>query len=205
MIRKANADNIKNCIDLFNMSGKGELEAILPGVEDKVIREILEAYVKRPENMFSKNYIWIEENEDNKPRAMISLISGKDLAKAEFGVAKHSGIILNKVGFFKLMNAYMSGLKFYKNYPNRNADELYLNAVAVYPEYRNQGIFTKLVKYSFEYCKELGLKAVYTFVKASNNKVIMRYEKLGFKISDSFNYPTRKGNIEHHKMYKPIE
>ena len=59
-------------------------------------------------------------------------------------------------------------------------DEGYITNVAVFPEYRKQGVATALIEKVFDIAKEKALSFVSLEVRASNYGAIALYEKMGF-------------------------
>ena len=60
-------------------------------------------------------------------------------------------------------------------------DEGYITNVAVFPQYRKQGVATALIKRVFELAQEKKLAFVSLEVRVSNSAAIALYEKAGFK------------------------
>lgn len=60
-------------------------------------------------------------------------------------------------------------------------DEGYITNVAVFPQYRKQGVATALIKRVFELAQEKKLAFVSLEVRLSNSAAIALYEKAGFK------------------------
>ena len=60
-------------------------------------------------------------------------------------------------------------------------DEGYITNVAVFPEYRKQGVAKSLLNRVFSHCKDEGLSFVSLEVRESNTPAINLYTKLGFK------------------------
>lgn len=60
-------------------------------------------------------------------------------------------------------------------------DESHITNVAVHPEFRKQGIASKLIESMISYCKEHGCIAYTLEVRAGNTPAISLYEKHGFK------------------------
>lgn len=60
-------------------------------------------------------------------------------------------------------------------------DEGDITNVAVFPEYQNQGIATKLLEYAIEDGRKNGLKEFTLEVRVSNVPAIRAYEKVGFE------------------------
>lgn len=79
-----------------------------------------------------------------------------------FFVAEKNGIVLGYVGISAIL------------------DEGYITNVAVFPEYRKQGVGTALLEKLFKFALENGLSFISLEVRESNQKAISLYEKLGF-------------------------
>jgi ribosomal protein S18 acetylase RimI-like enzyme len=64
----------------------------------------------------------------------------------------------------------------------KDAEEFYMVNSAVFPEYRNRGVYTKLLEMIIEKAAEEGFQIVSSFHHASNNAIIIPKLKAGFKI-----------------------
>ncbi len=90
-----------------------------------------------------------------------------------------------------ITDAYKTGTKFFVaekddavlGYVGLSAiiDEGYITNIAVFPEYRNMGVGSALIKYLFEFAKENMLSFISLEVRESNNGAISLYEKFGFR------------------------
>lgn len=60
-------------------------------------------------------------------------------------------------------------------------DSLYISSVAVYPEYRGQGMGTRLLDAARERCRALGLSRVSLICFEPNAKAMQLYQRLGYK------------------------
>lgn len=90
-----------------------------------------------------------------------------------------------------LEQSYKSGTKFFVAEQNDTVlgylgisailDEGYITNVAVFPEYRNQGVATALMHRLFLFAKEKPLAFISLEVRPSNEKAISLYNKFGFK------------------------
>ena len=88
-------------------------------------------------------------------------------------------------------DAYKTGTKFFVfekdnivlGYVGISAilDEGYITNVAVFPEYRNQGIASALLEYLFDIANDNGLSFISLEVRESNQNAISLYQKFGFK------------------------
>lgn len=89
-----------------------------------------------------------------------------------------------------ILEAYKSGTKFFVAEKNGSLlgyigiksviDEGYITNVAVFPQYRNQGIASALIGRVFELAEEKVLTFVSLEVRVSNFEAVALYEKLGF-------------------------
>ncbi len=90
-----------------------------------------------------------------------------------------------------LEEAFMAGTKFFTAQKDNKVlgyvgisailDEGYITNIAVFPEYRSQGVGTALLKYLYKFAKEKSLKFISLEVRESNYTAISLYEKQGFK------------------------
>jgi RimJ/RimL family protein N-acetyltransferase len=65
----------------------------------------------------------------------------------------------------------------------KSYDDFYMINSAVFPEYRRQGIYTKLMKLAMEHIADLGFQRIYSRHKMSNNAVMIPKLKAGFVIT----------------------
>lgn len=63
-------------------------------------------------------------------------------------------------------------------------DEAHIGTIAVHPDYRRQGIATRLLKHSLRSLQMQGARSVYLEVRRSNAAAKALYEQLGFKQSN---------------------
>lgn len=91
-----------------------------------------------------------------------------------FFVAEKSGAVLGYVGISAII------------------DEGYITNIAVFPEYRKQGVATALLENLFEFAKQNSLSFISLEVRESNTPAISLYEKFGFAVEGK-----RKGFYAH--------
>lgn len=105
--------------------------------------------------------------------------------------------------FLKVFSRLLTALK----YPKIENDEYYISNLAVYSEFRGQGIGKKLLKAMEERVKDSGYSKLSLFVELDNNGAIKLYEKFGFKITKSVTFPPKlkeRGLEGLHKMVKEL-
>lgn len=66
--------------------------------------------------------------------------------------------------------------------PETEAGELYIDSLAVLPEYRGQGIATQLLELTKQKCSRIGLPQVGLLVDAANPKAERLYTRCGFEV-----------------------
>ena len=90
-----------------------------------------------------------------------------------------------------LTEAFMAGTKFFVAQKDNKVlgyvgisaiiDEGYVTNIAVFPEYRNMGVATAMLRHLFDFAKKQNLAFISLEVRESNFTAISLYEKLGFK------------------------
>ncbi len=90
-----------------------------------------------------------------------------------------------------IKEAYQNGTKFFVavkdnkvlGYASISAiiDEGYITNIAVFPDYRNQGVGSALLNHLFSFAEEKALSFISLEVRESNRTAISLYEKFGFK------------------------
>lgn len=105
----------------------------------------------------------------------------------------------------KLRNAFIKAAKndfgrdFSKMEDETQAGELYLDSLAVNPQFRKKGVATALLKASIEKAKDLGLPAVGLLVDKGNPNAERLYTQVGFKY---MNDATWGGHPMKHLVYR---
>lgn len=99
----------------------------------------------------------------------------------KFFVAEKNGVVLGYVGISAII------------------DEGYITNIAVFPEYRNQGVATALIQNLFDFADENNLSFISLEVRESNENAISLYKKFGFvtegKRKNFYTHPTEDALI----------
>jgi ribosomal protein S18 acetylase RimI-like enzyme len=153
----------------------------------------------------SKDFFQVDE-EQEKVRGAISIFPGKDKKMLEKNVGRYRKELSKIAGILpSIKMIFRSSLDKYM--PTISDDELYIEAIAVFSEYRGQKIASALLKKAFEYAKQKGLPKVSLLAETPNEHAIMIYKKYGFKITETQEF--KKKYLKHelygvHKMVAEV-
>ncbi len=193
MIRKAELKDKKEITKLHYMAGSNLMEYFF-ACDDEKLYTILDLLYESTETIFSKEYFFLFE-ENDKVKGAISLYQGNLKKLLEKNIGKYGKEISRVAGFLRLLKMMLrSSLN--KAIPNFYDDELYIQAISVFSEYRGQSIASKLLKHSFEYAKKLNIPKVALIVEIQNEHALNIYKKLGFKIVSTHKFKRK------YKKYK---
>jgi len=193
MIRRANSNDARDCTQLIYMSGPKLFHYFFSCDERRVIALLMMLFEK-PDTIFSKDFLWVDEK-DGKVRGSLLLFPGKCKSILERNIKHYGKEIARIVGLMRSMKI-LCRVRLYRFFPEIGQDELYIEALAVYPEYRGQKIGSGLLKKSFECCKTTGLHKVSLLVENNNAFAIRMYKKYGFEITDTSEF--KKSYHKHH-------
>jgi ribosomal protein S18 acetylase RimI-like enzyme len=201
MIRKAELKDKKDITKLHYMAGPNFMKYFFACNNDEKACRILELLYESSETIFSKEYFFLFE-EDEKVKGAVSLYPGNQKALLEKNIEKYGKEVGKITGIINSIKIILrSSLN--KAIPKFYGDELYIQAISVFPEYRGQSIASKLIKHSFECAKKLNLPKVALLVEIQNVHALNVYKKYGFNIvsTNKFKEKYRKHKlIGVHKM-----
>ena len=133
---------------------------------------------------FRKMMTMLVEREDSQYSYRNTLVAMDDSRIAGISVSYNGGLL------HQLRRAFIEGAKEYlgKDHGNMEdetqAGELYLDSLAVLPDYRRQGIATSLVLATKKRADLLGLPYVGLLVDTANPKGQLFYDSIGFRQVD---------------------
>jgi ribosomal protein S18 acetylase RimI-like enzyme len=206
MIRKATVKDCAHCANLIYMAAEKELKFIFG--DEAVIMKFLLHLVQLPDNIFSRDFIWVDENEKTGDlRGMISLVKGKSVSGLKFNISGQFSEIMKVIGLSGMLHVVGESLKISRIQPKINGDEFYISAIAVYPEFRGKHISSGLLKFAFDYAKVAHYKKMSLGVEMGNEKAFEIYKKFGFIVTAtrSMKKSQRKYGLSgHFKMVKDL-
>jgi ribosomal protein S18 acetylase RimI-like enzyme len=205
MIRKAEGKDKADITKLHYMAGEHFFNYFFAGPETIALK-ILDRLYELPHTIFSKDFFWVQEDRGTI-RGAISLFPGSDKEWFEKNIGRHGKELAHIAGFFPTMKMMLRG-SLHNYMPPVYDDELYIQALAVFPQYRGQRVASALLHHAFEYTKQQQLPKVSLLVEIPNEHAIMVYQHYGFRITmtQQFKRKYRRHNLYGvHKMVAEVQ
>jgi ribosomal protein S18 acetylase RimI-like enzyme len=136
----------------------------------------------------------------------IGMFPGKNHEAMNRNVGRHIRDIIGITGYCALPKMLLRG-RLGRRMPALGDDELYIEALAVYPEYRGRGLSSAMLKYAFGESTRLGLPLLSLYAEINNENAIAIYRSKGFRVEDTLELPRRyrKHNLfGFHKMIATV-
>lgn len=165
MIRKKEQKDNRKVAELVYIIWDGMSLEMIEKFDKETILSAIEACLEDEEFHKSKRTIHVYEQDDEVAGCVVSYPGN-----TEFGFKR----VWEKLGFDEKFHPYGPPLEV----KEARDDEMYIDSVATFGEYRGQGIATKLLKYLLESDdgRPWGL-----ICEIENEKALGLYQKLGFK------------------------
>jgi ribosomal protein S18 acetylase RimI-like enzyme len=194
VIRKAELKDKTDISRLHYMAAPNIFNYFFAGT--KTALAVLDRLYEKPDTIFSKDFFWVNE-ENGTIKGAISIFPGKEEKLLEKNIGKYGKELAQIMGFFTAVKMIFRG-SLSKYFPTINDDELYIQALAVFPEYRGQRIASPLLRHAFGYARQIKLARVSLLVETPNEHAVMVYKKYGFRITTT---QTFKSNYRKHRLY----
>jgi ribosomal protein S18 acetylase RimI-like enzyme len=205
MIRKAAGKDKADISKLHYMAGQHFFNYFFASPETIALK-ILDRLYEPPDTIFSRDFFWVHEDQGTIKGA-ISLFPGSDKKLLEENIGRHGRVLAHIAGFFPTMKMMFRG-SLHTYMPPIYDDELYTQALAVFPQYRGQRIASALLHHAFEYANQQQLPKVSLLVEIPNEHARMVYQHYGFRIAmtQHFKRKYRKHNLYGvHKMLAAVQ
>ncbi|MFC1670052.1 GNAT family N-acetyltransferase, partial [Spirochaetota bacterium] len=187
--------------ELYYISGPELYSYSFAGKKSQVVTLIAELSEK-PETIFSKDFFWVYE-EDNIIKGAISIFPGIKKPRYQMNIRKYSMELLKITGLLKSLKITMRK-ELGKWMPKINHDELYIQSLAVFPDYRRQKIGAALIEHAFNYAKDNNINKVSLIVEKQKEESIKMFKSMGFKISDSLELESKYNRYNLFGFYKML-
>jgi ribosomal protein S18 acetylase RimI-like enzyme len=195
MIRKAEEKDKADICKLHYMAGTHFFNYFFASPQRMVLK-ILNRLYKLPDTIFSKDFFWVDEDQGSI-RGAISIFPGMHKQLLEENIGKHGKELVHITGLFKAIQMMFRG-SLHKYMPPIYDDELYIQALAVFPKYRGKGIASALLRHAFEYAEKHQVSLVSLLVEIPNKHAIQVYKQHGFRITLTQQF---KRKYQKHKLY----
>lgn len=195
MIRKAEEKDKADICKLHYMAGTHFFNYFFASPQTMVLK-ILNRLYELPDTIFSKDFFCVDEDQGTI-RGAISIFPGTHKQLLEENIGKHGRELVHIAGFFRAIQMMFRG-SLHKYMPPINDDELYIQALAVFPKYRGQRIASALLRHAFEKAAEDHMPKVSLLVEIPNKHAIRVYKQHGFRITLTQQF---KRKYQKHKLY----
>lgn len=205
MIRKAVSKDKADISKLHYMAGEHFFNYFFASTKTTALKTLKRLYAL-PDTIFSKDFFWVHEDQGTIQGA-ISLFPGMDKKLFEENIGKQGKKFAQIAGLFKTIKMIFRG-SLSKYMPPIYDDELYIQAIAVFPQYRGRHVASALLQHTFQYANEQQLPKVSLLVEIPNEHACMVYKQHGFRITitQQFKRKYRKHNLYGvHKMVAEVQ
>ena len=176
MIRKPKDHDSDDCAKLLFISGPDLFTYIF--IERKPeIYDLLKLFYENS-GIYSKENILIDE-ENGIAKGLILAYPAqemKEMSKQMFSLMKDILLISGLVKFFKMIARFKLNL----NFPKLENDELFISNLAVFDNFRKQGVAKRLLNKAEEIAVEKGLKKLSLYLEIDNTLAKDVYLRYGF-------------------------
>ena len=195
----------EDCAKLIYMSGP-ELYTYVFAKKEPEVYALITLFFENPNTLFSRQNAIIDQ-EDGKARGILVAYPAEDMKKMSLSMLK----LLNQMfrqyslrDFIKMLFR----MKLNRHFPGTGKDEYFIANIAVFEDFRGQGIATNMLKRAEAAALEKGINKLSLYVETDNPRAKRVYEHFGFKETKKTLLP--KSYHKHHlygfyKMVKEIK
>ena len=195
MIRKAEGKDKADICKLHYMAGEHFFKYFLASTKATALK-ILDRLYEPPDTIFSKDFFWVHEDHGTI-RGAISFFPGMNKKLYEENIGKQGKELAQIAGYLTAIKMMLRG-SLHKYMPPIYDDELYIQALAVFPQHRGQRVASALLHHALEYANQQQLPKVSLLVEIPNEHARMVYQQYGFRITMTQQF---KRKYRKHKLY----
>lgn len=195
MIRKAEGKDKSDISKLHYMAGELFFNYFFASTKTTALKMLNRLYAP-PNTIFSNDFFWVQEDQGTI-RGAISIFPGMNKKLYEENIGKQGKELAQIAGYLTAVKIMIRGT-LSKYMPPIYNDELYIQALAVFPQYRGQRVSSALLHHAFEYAKQQQLPKVSLLVEIPNEHACMVYKHYGFRITVTQHF---KRKYRKHKLY----
>lgn len=203
IIRKAALSDREDVSRLHVMAGPNVYSYCFGCDEEKAVA-INRLLFETPDTFCSRQYYYVCGSPAGA-EGLLGIYPGRDNEALGRNVGRYIRGIAGITGPLSILKMMVrSGL--FRRMPALGDDELYIEALAVYPHYRGHGVSSALLNFAFEECVRMKLSVVSLFAEINNDRALAVYHHKGFRVADSVELPPRfrrHGLYGFHKMTAP--
>jgi ribosomal protein S18 acetylase RimI-like enzyme len=201
MIRKAEPKDKSDVLKLHYMSGPN-LHKYLWACDEQKVYKLLDRLYDTTDTFTSSDFFWVNE-EDGIVKGAICLVPAKDKNQLERNIGGYMRDLMRIAGLASVIKIMLhSSLNRYL--PKCNDDELYIQALAVYPEYRGRKVSSALLTHAFAHARQMNLPKVSLLAETQNEHAISIYKKYGFSITQTIELAPKYRKYELYGAHKMV-
>jgi ribosomal protein S18 acetylase RimI-like enzyme len=203
-IRKAEVHDRDDVSRLHVMAGPNVYKYCFACSEDQAVA-VNRILFDTTDTFCSRQYYYVCESHDGVQGA-VGIYPGRDNAALGKNVGRYIRDLAGITGYRSLITMALRH-RMGNRFPVLGDEELYIEALAVYPEFRGRGVSSAMLKFAFEECARMKLPFVSLFAEVNNERAIAIYRGKGFKVEDTVVLPRRyrRHNLYgFHKMTAPV-
>jgi len=177
-LRIPDNNHLDECVKLIYISGPHLYSYSFIETEPKIY-EFFKLFCKNPGNIYSKENVIVEEENDTIRGLLLAYPAG-DMKKLANKIIKYTTGIIRISGLLNFLKMLFR-LRLNKYLPGTEDDEFFISNLAVFEEHRGKGIAKKLLTKAEEMAVEKGLSKLSLYVETDNSHAKRVYEKFGFE------------------------
>jgi ribosomal protein S18 acetylase RimI-like enzyme len=172
-------------------------------------KNVLNQLFIRPKNRLSHQFAdiaGVNGKIDGKIAGLLLSYPGSRLKQVNEFTGRQMVTICGVIGFVRYMRKVLPFI--FCSGAEAEADEYFINVVAVMPDFQGKGIGTHLMRYAEEKARAEGLRKCALSVEIENHRARYLYERLGFQVVNTVKLKWLErliGISGFHRMVKGIE
>jgi len=202
-VRPATSADVKTAICLIYLT-MGRLADFLFGSDKPLEAEnVLAQLFVREANRFSYQFVHVAEM-SGRVVGLLLAYSGREIESLRFPMARQLFVVCGLPGMFRFLRRGLPlmGVK------EAEAEEYFINSLAVLPSFQGQGIGTHLLSWGESKARTLGLQKCSLTVEIGNRQASSLYEHLGYRIVATVEIEQLSRRIGYrgfHRMVKELD
>jgi len=202
-VRPATSADVKTAICLIYLT-MGRLADFLFGSDKPLEAEnVLAQLFVREANRFSYQFVHVAEM-SGRVVGLLLAYSGREIESLRFPMARQLFVVCGLPGMFRFLRRGLPlmGVK------EAEAEEYFVNSLAVLPSFQGQGIGTHLLSWGESKARTLGLQKCSLTVEIGNRQASSLYEHLGYRIVATVEIEQLSRRIGYrgfHRMVKELD
>ena len=201
-VRQADPSDAATAARLIYLT-MGSLADYLLGLGDPArALMVLGGLFGRPRNRFSYQFTDLVVA-GGDVAGLLTSYPEEEMRRLDLGMGRHLIRILGLSDFLRCARRSLT----LANVKEAAAGEYFINSVAVLPEFRRQGIATRLMALAEAKARQHGLDRCSLSVDVDNDTARRLYERLGYQVVDTMHWPRLQRLVGHsglHRMVKPL-